>query len=119
MTLFLQNDTGGAGSGNVFPNNAFADLLQISKMDLGLGQDPPAAGSDLIKMTYQQSQMGTCPNRLNTLVNTNFPDVPADPIDIIVLAVDNAFVFANNVLMSATGPLTLPPAFTDSNGVRM
>lgn len=113
MGLFLLNDTDASGTGGVFPMRAFADLVQISNMDGGIGQDPPVG--DLIHVTYTQSQTGPCPNRLNTLVNTNFPAIPADPTDIIILAVDNSFVAANGTMLGNFGGLTFSPGQTDPN----
>ncbi|HEY5028101.1 MAG TPA: CFI-box-CTERM domain-containing protein [Candidatus Angelobacter sp.] len=114
MGLFLLNDSDASGTGGVFPMSAFADLVQISNMDGGIGQDPPVG--DLIHITYTQSQTGTCPNRLNTLVNTTFPAIPADPVDIVILALDNSFVASNGTLLGAFGGETLNPGQTDSNG---
>jgi hypothetical protein len=121
MTLFVQNDTGGAGTGNVFPLNAEADLFQISNMDLQLGEDQPQQGSDLLKVTYATppDQTGVCPTRLFTLVNTSFTKVPADPVDIIILAVDNKFTLTDGTLLANFGGVTLPPAATGSGGVRI
>lgn len=114
MGLFLLNDTDASGTGGVFPDRAFQHLVQISNMDGGIGQDPPVG--DLIHVTYTQSQTGPCPNRLNTLVNTSFPTIPADPTDIIILALDNTFVASNGTLLGAFGGETLKPGQTDSNG---
>jgi hypothetical protein len=107
MGLFLLNDTDASGTGTVFPMSAFADLVQISNMDGGIGQNAPVG--DLIQVTYTKSQTGPCPTRLNTLVNTNFPAIPADPTDIIILAVDNTFVSGNGTMMGNFGGLTFKP----------
>ena len=104
MTVFIQNDVGGDGTGTVFPNQAEADLFMISNMDGGLGETTQPAPSDLIEVTYAtQNQMGVCPSRLHQLVTTNFATVPADPVDIIVLAVDGSFTLNDGTSMANNG----------------
>jgi hypothetical protein len=121
MTLFVQNDTGGAGTGKVFPLSAQADLFAISNSDGKIGQGPIGVPADLIPVTYgtPPDQTGTCPTRLQLLVNTKFTDVPADPIDIIILATDNGFTLVDGTLLSNFGGLTMAPAQKDSTGTRI
>jgi hypothetical protein len=121
MTLFIQSDAGGDGTGDtVHPLNAHGDLIQISNMDLGgnghvgYGEvDGPVA--DLSQVTYDQSTSGPCPTRLSSLVNTNF-GVNAQNIDIIVLAVGFNFTLTDGTLMAGNGtsrpPNVLIPDWT-------
>jgi hypothetical protein len=118
MTLFIQNDTNGDGTGTVFPNRAEADLFVISHQDLQLGEQSQPAPSDLIQVTYATpSETGTCPTRLHDLVTTDFTLVPAHPVDIIILAVDSSFLLVDGTSMAANGEAmgwsgsTLPGAF--------
>ncbi len=113
MTLFIQTDTGASGgSGDeVKPENASFDLIQISNNDMG---DGVAAGygegdpdGNLVRVTYDQSTTGTVPDRLNTLVNTNF-GVNGDNIDIIVLAVGSGFTLADGTDMAGNGTARAP-----------
>lgn len=105
MTLFLQNDAGGSGTGGVFPDRGFVHLTQIANMDVGIGENAPVG--DLIQITYNQTLSGTPPDRLNTLVNTDFPDV-AGATDIIVLAVDETFKRPNGHFVTENAGLTFP-----------
>jgi hypothetical protein len=111
MTLFLQNDPGGAGTGGVFPDRGFANLVQIANMDTGVGQDAPAG--DLIHVTYAQTLTGIPPDRLNTLVNTDFPDVTGTT-DIIVIPVDQTFVRNNGDLITKNAGVTSPVGSSDN-----
>jgi hypothetical protein len=104
MTLFIQNDTGTAGSGSVFPASGTLHLIAISNGDPNYGENP--AVGDLIPVTYVQSTTGPCPTRLNTLVNTNFP-TPTGAVDIIIIPSNNGFVLNDG---SVVGPgITLRP----------
>jgi hypothetical protein len=104
MTLFIQNDTGTAGSGSVFPSSGSLHLIAISNGDPGYGENP--AVGDLIPVTYAQSTTGPCPTRLTTLVNTDFP-TPTGTIDIIIIPSNNGFVLIDG---SVVGPgITLRP----------
>ena len=107
MALFIQQDAGAVGAGSVFPDKATLDLIQISNNDGGYGENAAAPGSDLKQVTYAQSQAGACPNRLNTLVNTNF-GVNAQNIDIIALGVDNTFILNDGTLISTAAGVTAP-----------
>lgn len=119
MTLFIQNDTGGAGTGTVLPNNAEADLFMISNSDMALGETTQPAPSDLIQVTYAtQNNHGACPDRLHELVTTDFTMVPAHPVDIIVLAVDDSFTLVDGTPVSQVGGTAMPPAFM-SAGTRL
>lgn len=105
MTLFMQNDSGTFGAGTVFPIRAFANIVEISNMDGGIGQDPPVG--DLIPVIYAQTVLGTCPNRLNTLVNTDFTGVPGN-VDIIIIATDSSFTLSDGRMLTNYGGLTFP-----------
>ena len=106
MSLFIQNDRAGFSTGSVFPDCAFLDLLQIANMDAGIGQNAPAG--DLIQITYAQTLAGTCPNRLNTLVNTDFTGV-AGATDIVAIAVDNTFMLNDGSIVANFAGVTLSP----------
>ena len=98
MTLFIQNDTGTAGTGSVFPSSGTLHLIAISNGDPNYGENP--AVGDLIPVTYAQSTTGPCPTRLNTLVNTDFP-TPSGTVDIIIIPSNNGFVLNDG---SVVGP---------------
>jgi hypothetical protein len=108
MTLFIQTDPGGDGTGDtVHPLNASGDLTQISNMDLGGGGhagygEVPGPVADLSQVTYDQSTTGPCPDRLSILVNTNFGVNPQN-IDIIILAVGPNFTLTDGTLMAGNG----------------
>lgn len=111
MSLFIQNDSGTVGSGSVFPDRAEADLLCICQADTGLGENAPVG--DLLQVTYTESLSGTCPDRLNLLVNTNFGVNPSN-IDIIVVAVDGSFTLNDGTLLTNNAGLTFPVGSTDN-----
>jgi hypothetical protein len=112
MTLFLQNDTGDAGTGGVFPDRGFVDLIQIANGDTGLGEE--AAAGDLIDVTYARSLGGIPPERLDELVNTDFFGH-----DIIVIPVDESFMLSPDLVGSVAelGGLTNPEAITNYGGI--
>lgn len=105
MTLFLENDADGAGTGGVFPDRGFLDLMQIANLDTGIGRND--AAGDLIQVTYAQSLTGIPPDRLNTLVNTDFSGVPGST-DIIVIPVDQTFVRLNGHYVTESAGVTFP-----------
>jgi hypothetical protein len=108
VTLFIQNDVGGVGTGTVLPNSAEANIFTIGKMDTALGEETQPAPSDLIKVTYgAQTENGAGPDRLHDLVNTDFAGV-AGTIDIIVLAVDDSFTLTDGSVVSQSAGVTLP-----------
>lgn len=118
MTLFIQNNTAIGGTGAVFPNEAEADLLRISNLDMeGLGEETQPAPSNLIEVTYDpQTTTGPCPDRLHELVNTDFTAVPDHPIDIIVMAVDETFTLADGSSINAFVGVSLTPN-EEHNGI--
>jgi hypothetical protein len=119
MTLFIRNDTAGAGTGMVYPNQAEADLFIISNSDSALGEKA-STSPGLIEVTYaKKTKTGFCPERLSELVNTPFTKVPADPIDIIILAVDQSFKLNNGDLITRYQGLTIKPFGHDISGVEM
>jgi hypothetical protein len=105
MTLFLQNDAGGSGTGGVFADRGFGHLVQIANMDTGIGQDAPVG--DLIRITYTETLTGITPDRLDDLVNTDFSGVPGTT-DIIVIPVDATFVRPNGHFVTENAGLTFP-----------
>jgi hypothetical protein len=119
MTLFIRNDTAGAGTGMVYPNQAEADLFIISNSDSALGETA-ASSPGLIEVTYpKKTKTGFCPERLSELVNTKFTKVPADPIDIIILAVDQSFKLNNGSFITRYQGLTVKPFGKDLEGVEL
>jgi len=107
MTLFFRRDEGTAGMGSVFPMSVFAHLLQISDFDMGLGETN--AGGNLMQVTYHRNNAGPAPERLDVLVNTDFP-VTATNVDIIILGTDNGFVLNNGEVLevgATIGPNTI------------
>jgi hypothetical protein len=110
MTLFIVNDTGGAGSGNVSPDAVHLDLFSISNSDLGdgthVGYGEGATTGDLIQVTYDRSKTGPCPQRLDTVVNTNFGVNPQN-IDILIIGAGANFTLSDGTSVLANG-LTIP-----------
>ncbi|HEX6622058.1 MAG TPA: hypothetical protein VF024_20500 [Solirubrobacteraceae bacterium] len=111
MTLFLQNDAGGSGTGGVFPDRGFGHLVQIANMDTGIGQN--AAVGDLIQVTYTETLTGIPPDRLDNLVNTDFSGVPGTT-DIIVIPVDETFVRPNGHHVTENAGLTFPVGHSEN-----
>lgn len=117
MTLFIQSDAGSDGTGTVFPAAAAAHLFIIGNMDPKLGETQLSNPADLIEVTYpERTQPGFPPERLFELVNTKFTEVPADPTDIIILAVEGSFILTNGELVSTGGGVTLPPKGSGESG---
>jgi hypothetical protein len=117
MTLFVQNDAGSDGTGTVFPSQAEADLFLISDLDTKLGSEPLKSPADLLKVTYEtRTQSGFPAERLFELVNTEFKEVPADPTDIIILAVDNSFTLSGGELITNIGGTSLAPKSSGEPG---
>ena len=111
MTLFLQNDAGGSGSGGVHADRGFMDLLQIANLDTGVGQDAPVG--DLIHITYARTLGGIPPTRLDALVNTDFAGV-AGTTDIIVVPVDETFTRPNGQFVTQNAGLTFPVGHSEN-----
>lgn len=110
MTLFIQNNTAIGGTGAVFPNNAEADLLRISDLDLaGFGETTQPPPSNLVQITYEpQATTGFPPTRLHELVNTDFAAI-AGNVDIIVVAVTESFLFEGTTPIENVGGVALNP----------
>src|SRR3954453_15000671 len=111
MTLFLQNDAGGSGTGGVFADRGFGHLIQIANMDAGIGQNAPVG--DLIQITYNKTLTGTTLDRLNTPVNTDFSGVSGST-DIIVVPVDETFVRPNGTFVTENAGLTFPDGHSEN-----
>ena len=106
MSVFIQNDAVGAGTGTVNAPLAFVHLSVIANLDAGLGLAP--AVGNLQQVTYAQTDPGIPPTRLNTLVNTAFGVNPAGT-DIIILAVNGTFTLNDGSLITTRGGTALPP----------
>jgi len=115
MSLFIQTDAGGAGSGGgIHPDSAQAHMIQISNNDLNLGFDPPSMPPDLMQVTYgAQQSAGPCPTRLHDLVNTQF-NVNPQHIDIIVIGVDDSFMLNDGSLITSAAGITAPVGSTNN-----
>lgn len=105
MTLFIQSDGGTAGTGSVFPDRASTHLIAISNMDTGYGEIAGPA-PNLIQVTYARTDPGVCAQRLDQLVNTDFPGT-AGNIDILVVAADINFTLNDGSLLG--GGFNIPP----------
>ncbi len=107
MSISIQTDATGAGSGTVRADLAAAHLLAISNLDTGFGVGPTVG--NLQPVTYARSETGVCPVRLDALVNTDWPLTPGGP-DVIVLAVGANFTLVDGSLITNVGGTALPPA---------
>ncbi len=110
MTVFIQNDATGAGGGNLDPNQAAVDLAIIANGDTGLGL--AAAVGNRQQVTYAQTLAGPPPNRLSTLVNTNFnPNYGggAQNVNVILLPVLANFMLNDGTSILVVGGTALPP----------
>ena len=58
MTLYLARDD---GSGTVLTELGFGHLLEIARLDVGLGENDVAADPKGVEVTYAQSETGVCP----------------------------------------------------------
>src|SRR5215203_1115325 len=114
MTLFIQNDATGAGTGNLDPNRGFVDLGIIANGDaeLGLG----AAVGNRQQVTYTRIDPGIPATRLDTLVNTAFqPDYGGGPqaSNIVILPVKENFTDNWGTVVTVNDGWTLPPKSFD------
>lgn len=121
MTLFLQVDAAGVGSGTVASNSAQADLVVVAN-DTGLGFDPVAGGRR--RVTYAQTVVGPVQARLNELVNTAFtPDYGAgagpQAVDIVVVGLPDNFVFGDGSFSTVNNGTALGPMGTTVPGATL
>jgi hypothetical protein len=115
MTLFIQSDATGAGSGNVNAPEAFVNLAVIANGDTGLGFID--LSPRMQQITYARTLGGAPPVRLDTLVNTFFGVNPQN-VDIIIVPVLDNFVLADGSRMDRRG-ITLPPNGSDMPGAEL
>jgi hypothetical protein len=113
MTVFVQNDATGAGTGTLDANQGAVDLAIIANGDTGLGL--AAAVGNRQQVTYARTDPGIPPTRLDTLVNTNFnPNygLGAGPqaVPIVILPVLANFVRNDGALVTTFGGTALPPS---------
>lgn len=111
MTLFVQNDAVGAGTGSLDPQIAAVNLAVIAMGDTGLGL--AAQVGDRQQVTYARTNPGIPATRLDLLVNTPFtPDYGAGPqaVDIVILAVKANFFLNDGRSIVTVGGTVLPPA---------
>lgn len=119
MTLFIQTDATGAGTGTVDPNLATVDLAIIANGDTGLGFN--AAVGNRQQVTYARTDPGAPPVRLDALVNTAFtPDygLGAGPqaVPIVILPVAANFFLNDGSSILTRGGTALPPSNSGLGG---
>lgn len=108
MTVFIQNDTTGAGqSGGVDAQQAAIDLGIATNGDTGLGL--AAQIGDRQQVTYVRSDPGAPAIRIATLVNTNF-NVNPQGVDIVILPVLGNFFLNDGRSILTVGGTSLPPS---------
>ncbi|HTU13019.1 MAG TPA: hypothetical protein VMG08_19170 [Allosphingosinicella sp.] len=122
MTLFIQTDATGAGAGTINPNLVALNLGVVANGDTGLGVNAPVGNRQTV--TYAQTLMGTCQNRLNALVNTVFmPDygLGAGPqqVDVICIGVGSDFVLNDGSSILTRGGTALPPSNSGLGGATL
>jgi hypothetical protein len=115
MTLFIQADATGAGSGDVNPTEAFVNLAVIANGDTGLGFTDVSAS--LQQITYARTLSGPPPIRLDELVNTSFGVNPENQ-DIIIVPVFEDFVLNDDTPLGR-GSTTLPPMGSGMPGAEL
>jgi hypothetical protein len=113
MTMFIQNDATGAGTGNINSQQGFMDLTAIANLDTGLGLG--ALVGNRQQLTYNRTDNGVPATRLGNLVNTAFnPDygLGAGPqaVNIIVIPAAANFVFNDGTIVTAVAGRALPPS---------
>jgi len=97
MTLFIRKDD---GTGDFFPDRGGIDLIAISVMDTGYGEDD--SDPDWIEVTYSRNETGPTPDRLDELVNSI-----TDPIR--VFPVDSSFALSDGTLISSVAGVAMKP----------
>ena len=111
MTLSIQNDAGGEGSGDtVNPAVVQINLGQITA-DLNIGQGTTT--NDLIQVTYTGAGTSAPAQRISTLVNTNFNVNPPNGPDIVILGVGPNFQLLDGTLLCGNG-VTIAPNTPDN-----
>ena len=102
MTLYLARDD---GSGTVLTELGFGHLLEIARLDVGLGENDVAADPKGVEVTYAQSETGVCPDRLNALVSSvGFTSPP----DIIIFPVGGSFMLSDGTAITSVAGVALP-----------
>lgn len=109
MTLFIQTDATGVGTGVLDAPEAFVNLAVIANGDTGLGFTD--VSPSLQQITYARTLTGPPPIRLDTLVNTLFGVNPENRDIIIVPVLDN-FVLPDGTPIGRGG-FALPPVGSD------
>ncbi|NQW09897.1 MAG: hypothetical protein HQ481_08480 [Alphaproteobacteria bacterium] len=110
MTLFVQNNAVGAGTGSVDGSQASVDLAIIANGDTGLGLN--AAIGNRQQVAYARTLNGPPPQRLDTLANTAFtPDYGAGPqaVNIAILPVLSDFFLNDGTPIVNVGGTALAP----------
>jgi hypothetical protein len=122
MTLVIQTDATGAGAGTLNPNVAALNLGVIANGDTGLGVNAVVGNTQTV--TYAQTLMGVCQNRLNALVNTAFmPDyglgVGPQTVTILILPVGSDFFLNDGSSILTIGGTALPPSNSGLGGAAL
>ncbi|HEX5832205.1 MAG TPA: CFI-box-CTERM domain-containing protein [Pyrinomonadaceae bacterium] len=112
MTMFLQTDATGAGSGSINQTQGFVDLAAIANGDTGLGLGALAGNRQ--QVNYNRTDNGVPATRLGNLVSTAFnPDygLGAGPqaVNIIVIPAGANFVLNSGTLITTIAGTALPP----------
>lgn len=110
MTVFVQNDATGAGTGTVNGTQASFDLAVIANGDTQLGLNDPVGNRQLV--TYARTLNGPPPQRLDTLVNTAYaPDYGSGPqaVNIVILPVSSNFFLNDGTAIVDVGGTALAP----------
>lgn len=109
MTMFVQTDPTGLGTGTIDSDGVMVDLMIIAN-DTGLGFDAVVGGRQAV--TYARTLGGVIQLRLDALVNTTFqPDYGAGPqnVDIVVLSLPDNFVFGDGTFALVNNGTALAP----------
>lgn len=108
MTLSVQNDATGGGTGTVDGKQAAGDLSIIANFDSGLTLASPVG--NLQQVIYDLNDAADPPKRPDTLVNKQFGVDPSGGPDIIVLAVGGDFILNDGTLLTEVAGTALAPS---------
>ena len=101
MALYVARDD---GTGSFFPDEGLIDLVQIADLDLGFGQVDDQSDTKGIRITYDRSDSGIPPQRLDDLVN----EISYSGVDIVVFPVDSTFVLTEGIAITEIVGVALP-----------
>lgn len=101
MSLYVARDD---GTGSFFPDEGLIDLVQIADFDLGFGQTDDPSDTKGVHITYDRSDTGIPPQRLDDLVN----EISYSGVDIVVFPVDSTFVLTPGIPITEIAGVALP-----------